>query len=113
MVLWANAPEGGRRERRRAALQVPQRCRPPLLQAAYLISTTTKTNVQNLPGPMAITITAPAPAAPDYACNSSSDSEDDYDPDGDVRMGRPSKGSVADEIVTPGETITEDPQWMR
>ncbi|KAI9784275.1 MAG: exosome non-catalytic core subunit rrp4 [Geoglossum umbratile] len=61
---------------------------------------------------MAITITAPAPAAPDHSYNSSSEGEDGYDPDGDVQMGRASKGAKA-EIVTPGETITEEPQWMR
>jgi len=62
---------------------------------------------------MAITITAPAPAVPDYPYSSPSEGEDDYDPDGDVQMRRPWRGATTDEIVTPGETITEDPQWMR
>ncbi|KAI9768840.1 MAG: exosome non-catalytic core subunit rrp4 [Geoglossum simile] len=62
---------------------------------------------------MAITITAPTPIAPGYADSSLSEDEDNYDPDGDVRMRRPLRGGNADEIVTPGETITEDPQWMR
>jgi exosome complex component RRP4 len=64
---------------------------------------------------MAITITAPAPAVPDPFYDSPED--DQFDPDGDIRMAkrpRPSSTSTTTtEIVTPGETITEDPQWMR
>jgi hypothetical protein len=52
---------------------------------------------------MAITITTPAPVATaDYAFeDSSSEGEDDH------------HAAKSSEIVTPGETITEDAQWMR
>ncbi|KAF2965677.1 hypothetical protein GQX73_g7883 [Xylaria multiplex] len=70
---------------------------------------------------MPITILQPAPPPgynpyhiPDVA--SDSDSEGGVDIEGDVSMGRPSKRfrrSDDDAIVTPGEIITEDPQWMR
>jgi exosome complex component RRP4 len=68
---------------------------------------------------MPITILQPAAAArqPFYdpdASGSDSDSEGGVDLDGDVSMGRPAKRARRDEaIVTPGEVITEDPQWMR
>ncbi|KAI8625698.1 hypothetical protein F5Y19DRAFT_241415 [Xylariaceae sp. FL1651] len=71
---------------------------------------------------MPITILQPAPATgfnpndASYASNSDSDSEGGVDIEGDVSMGRPSKRVRwlgADSIVTPGEVITEDPQWMR
>ncbi|KAI0438841.1 hypothetical protein F4803DRAFT_533448 [Xylaria telfairii] len=72
---------------------------------------------------MPITILKPAPA-PGYNPNitssggdSDSDSEGGVDLEGDVSMGRPPKRSRRSEdddaIVTPGEIITEDPQWMR
>ncbi|KAH0538576.1 hypothetical protein GP486_008766, partial [Trichoglossum hirsutum] len=58
---------------------------------------------------MAIIITPPAPAAAaDYGVeDSSSEGEEE---DGQHGLGGRSSGA---EIVTPGETITEDPQWMR
>lgn len=67
---------------------------------------------------MAITILTPAPAtAPSY-----SDSENEYneeeggvDLDGDIDM-RPKKRARhhgSSSIVTPGESVTKDPQWMR
>jgi exosome complex component RRP4 len=64
---------------------------------------------------MAITILAPAPAAVPYHTNNSSDDSDDggVDLEGDVSM-RPSKRARhTKDIVTPGETVTDDPQWMR
>lgn len=69
---------------------------------------------------MAISILAPAPAeAPVY--NRSQDSDDDVtnDLDGDVDMldsARPTKRarlSARGVLVTPGEVVTADPQWMR
>lgn len=66
---------------------------------------------------MAITILAPAPLIQDVDYDSSSDSGSDggADLDGDLDM-RPKKrarraGSTS--IVTPGEVVTDDPQWMR
>ena len=67
---------------------------------------------------MAIIILAPKSATSDYHAESgSSDSDEDggVDLDGDIDM-RPKKrprhhGSSS--IVTPGETVTDDPQWMR
>lgn len=65
---------------------------------------------------MAITILPPAPAAPAYY-QESSDNES-LDSEGDVDMvdsERPTKpaGISGKGIVTPGETVTDDPQWMR
>lgn len=64
---------------------------------------------------MAITILAPAPAVPFQRPRSSEDDSDDdiggVDLEGDSDM-RPSK-RARKEIVTPGETVTDDPQWMR
>lgn len=49
-----------------------------------------------------------------YGSDSDSDSDGGVDVDGDIAMNRPSKRARTDEsIVTPGEVITEDPQWMR
>ena len=67
---------------------------------------------------MAITILAPAPAVPYQRAASSSDDDSDdggVDLEGDLDM-RPSKRarrSGGKEIVTPGEVVTDDPQWMR
>jgi exosome complex component RRP4 len=65
---------------------------------------------------MAITILAPAPAVPyQQAVTSDDDDEDEggVDLDGDSDM-RPSKRARhKNDIVTPGETVTDDPQWMR
>ncbi|KAI1875552.1 uncharacterized protein JN550_001838 [Neoarthrinium moseri] len=69
---------------------------------------------------MPITIHPPSvaqePTRSLYQDGSQSDSDSDggVDLDGDVSMGRPTKRARRDEaIVTPGEVITEDPQWMR
>lgn len=70
---------------------------------------------------MAITILPPPPPAQDYDSDSSYDSEEGseggvaLDNDGDLDM-RPKKrqrhgGDTS--IVTPGEVVTDDPQWMR
>ena len=67
---------------------------------------------------MAITILAPAPATIAYHSDEeSSDPDEDggVDLDGDIDM-RPRKRAChngSSSIVTPGETVTEDPQWMR
>ncbi|KAI1273751.1 hypothetical protein F5Y07DRAFT_245695 [Xylaria sp. FL0933] len=68
---------------------------------------------------MPITILQPAPP-PGYLpynrpdANSDSDSEGGADLEGDVSMGGASKRPRrSDAIVTPGEVITEDLQWMR
>ncbi|KAG9238087.1 hypothetical protein BJ875DRAFT_86639 [Amylocarpus encephaloides] len=66
---------------------------------------------------MAITILAPAPAANPYPASeySDEDSEDggaDLERDIDMRPSKRAKRSAKD-IVTPGETVTDDPQWMR
>ena len=66
---------------------------------------------------MAITILPPAPPVQDFDSDisSDSDSEGGVDLDGDLDM-RPKKrarraGPIS--IVTPGEVVTDDPQWMR
>ncbi|KAK2012631.1 exosome complex exonuclease RRP4 [Colletotrichum eremochloae] len=70
---------------------------------------------------MPITILAPRgtpsqhkPTRFSAATDSGSDSEGGVDIEGDIPM-RPAKRSRGDnnEIVTPGEVITDDPQWMR
>jgi len=65
---------------------------------------------------MAITILAPAPVAA-IARKYASDSDDDSDTggvdlQGDIDM-RPSKRARHSDIVTPGEIVTDDAQWMR
>ncbi|KAI0009821.1 hypothetical protein F4779DRAFT_639923 [Xylariaceae sp. FL0662B] len=71
---------------------------------------------------MAITILQPAPPPTYNSKNSSYDSDSDSDSgggadlEGDISMTRPAKRTRRtddDAIVTPGEIITEDPQWMR
>lgn len=70
---------------------------------------------------MPITIITPKPVPRHFGRDTvSSDSDSDgggggVDIEGDVAM-RPAKRarrSGGDEIVTPGEVITDDPQWMR
>lgn len=64
---------------------------------------------------MAITILAPAPAVPYQNVKDSDDDDDNggVDLEGDSDM-RPSKRARrSKDIVTPGETVTNDPQWMR
>ena len=66
---------------------------------------------------MPITILQPAPIAPRTNYRSDSDSDDDggADLEGDISMTGPRKRArqADDGIVTPGEVITTDPQWMR
>lgn len=67
---------------------------------------------------MPITILPPAAAAPVYARSDSDDENDAFDSDGDVDMEGASRASKRarvsrKNIVTPGETVTDDPQWMR
>ena len=64
---------------------------------------------------MAITILAPVPAAL-YHREDSDESDDggvDLEGDVDIRPAKRARHSFAKDIVTPGETITDDPQWMR
>lgn len=64
---------------------------------------------------MAITILAPAPAVPYQTAHGSDDDSDNggVDLEGDSDM-RPSKRARrSKDIVTPGEIVTDDPQWMR
>jgi exosome complex component RRP4 len=64
---------------------------------------------------MAITILPPAPAAQPYDSDNQSEDSDDggVDLQGDLDM-RPSKrAKYAKDIFTPGESVTDDPQWMR
>ncbi|KAG9228689.1 hypothetical protein BJ875DRAFT_508366 [Amylocarpus encephaloides] len=66
---------------------------------------------------MAITILAPAPAVQPYRAAEASDSDSDdggADVHGDINM-RPSKRARHDyaDIVTPGEVVTDEDQWMR
>jgi len=64
---------------------------------------------------MAITILAPAPASIPYKSNDSSDESDDggVDLQGDTDMRPAKRARHSKDMVTPGETITDDPQWMR
>ncbi|KAI1081306.1 hypothetical protein F5B20DRAFT_60246 [Whalleya microplaca] len=72
---------------------------------------------------MPITILQPVPLPAynprnaGYGSGSDSDSDSDggADLEGDISMTRPAKRArrTDDAIVTPGEIITEDPQWMR
>ncbi|KAF7905435.1 uncharacterized protein EAF01_005956 [Botrytis porri] len=63
---------------------------------------------------MAITIIAPVSAAVPYHTEDESDHSDDggVDIEGDLDM-QLSKRAKHQNIVTPGEVITDDPQWMR
>ncbi|KAK6604641.1 exosome complex exonuclease RRP4 [Botrytis cinerea] len=63
---------------------------------------------------MAITIIAPVSAAVPYHAEDESDHSDDggVDVEGDLDM-QLSKRAQHQNIVTPGEVITDDPQWMR
>ena len=66
---------------------------------------------------MAIIISPPAPAAQDNGPRSSDDEDEGtYDREGDVQMaeaGAAGRRRAARSVVTPGEIITDDPQWMR
>ncbi len=65
---------------------------------------------------MAVTISRPEPA-PLLDEETESDDEGQHDLEGDTRMGGGSttvtRSRHAKAIVTPGEVITDDPQWMR
>jgi exosome complex component RRP4 len=66
---------------------------------------------------MAITILAPAPATVENYADSDTSSDEDggVNLHGDIDM-RPKKRARhhgSSSIVTPGETVTDDPQWMR
>jgi exosome complex component RRP4 len=63
---------------------------------------------------MAITILAPTPATTKVQIRDSSDDSDDggVDLQGDSDM-RPTKRFKGSEVVTPGEVVTDDAQWMR
>lgn len=64
---------------------------------------------------MAIAIIAPAPASLPYKTNDSDDDSDDggVDIQGDTDMRPAKRARHKKDIVTPGETVTDDPQWMR
>jgi exosome complex component RRP4 len=66
---------------------------------------------------MPITILPPTPALPAASALSDDyDEEFDLDSDGDHDMGdtRPAKRSrTSKHVVTPGELVTDDTQWMR
>ena len=66
---------------------------------------------------MPITILQPSLAPPPKLRNedSDSDSEGGADLEGDIAMSRPAKRARTQDssIMTPGEIITDDPQWMR
>lgn len=65
---------------------------------------------------MAITILTPTPAAQDFKRESSSEESDggvDLEGDIDMRPVKKARYHASDHIVTPGEVVTDDPQWMR
>jgi hypothetical protein len=71
----------------------------------FLSVTISPTQTQTMP----IQIFAPAPAAPAITRSRDNDSDDEMDLDTTTdHAARPSKN-----IITPGEVITSDPQWMR
>ncbi|KAF2675282.1 hypothetical protein BT63DRAFT_431133 [Microthyrium microscopicum] len=62
---------------------------------------------------MAITILPPAPAEIVESRTTQHDSDFDLDSDSDVDMDAPTKRTQQRHLVTPGELVTNDPQWMR
>ncbi|TVY13341.1 Exosome complex component rrp4 [Lachnellula arida] len=63
---------------------------------------------------MAITILAPAPAGVPYLRENSPDPEDGgADLEGDHDMRPAKRARHKKDVVTPGEIVTDDPQWMR
>ncbi|KAK7522015.1 hypothetical protein IWZ03DRAFT_107664 [Phyllosticta citriasiana] len=64
---------------------------------------------------MPITILPPAPPAPAYPRIAVEEEREEFDSDGDVDMEGTSRASkrARRDIVTPGEVVTDDPQWMR
>ena len=63
---------------------------------------------------MAISILAPAPAAAPPRADDSSDDSDNggVDLQGDINM-RPTKRMKHSQLVTPGEVVTDEVEWMR
>jgi len=66
---------------------------------------------------MPISILPPAPAAPSYP-QTYDDDDDEFDSEGDVDMEATARATKRPRlsrknIVTPGEIVTDDPQWMR
>lgn len=76
----------------------------------------TATTYFSLPPNMTFSILPPAPADAEYLSESpddgSLDSEGDVDMIDTIRPSKRAKHSHST-IITPGETITDDPQWMR
>ena len=69
---------------------------------------------------MAITILPPPPPPQDYddSDNSEEESDDggvalDNDGDLDMRLKKRARHGDSRSVVTPGEVVTDDPQWMR
>lgn len=67
---------------------------------------------------MAITILHPSPATAIAPQGAPSDDDDWYDSDGDADMEGMARGTKRPRLsrktmVTPGELVTDDPQWMR
>jgi len=63
---------------------------------------------------MPISIRAPAPAIETTAREDDTyDDEEPLDLDTDLDSGRPSKRARLSTIVSPGQIVTDDPQWMR
>jgi len=66
---------------------------------------------------MAISILPPQPSEPSQATKPSPDSEDENEDEMDIDISTLPSGhhapSRAHTIITPGQTITSDPQWMR
>jgi exosome complex component RRP4 len=66
---------------------------------------------------MAITILAPAPPTVAYSADSDNSSDEDggvnLEGDNDMRPKKRARHHGSSSIVTPGETVTDDPQWMR
>jgi exosome complex component RRP4 len=64
---------------------------------------------------MAITILAPAPVIPyQYAPGSDDDSDNGgIDLEGNSNINPSKRARQSKDIVTPGEIVTDDPQWMR
>jgi hypothetical protein len=87
----------------------------PYLQVRYL-RTCRQPRPYTSPSQMAITILAPAQPPAPYEGDGSSDESDNggvgLEGDADMPPAKRARHSGQD-IVTPGETVTDDPQWMR
>lgn len=64
---------------------------------------------------MAITILPPAPVILPYEDEDSEEDSDEggVDLEGDLNMRPAKRAKHGRDIVTPGESVTDDPQWMR